>query len=288
MTVNVLLKALELGLILAVLSEGVYVSFRILNIPDMTVDGSFSTGAAVVAVSTMAGQPYLGLCWAFLAGCVCGLVTAFLQTKMKIQPLLAGIITMTGLYSINLRIMGSMPNMPLLSLDPDCASMFDTVDQPLLVLIPLIAVLALVLYWFFKTNLGLQIRATGDNEAMVRSSSINVDRMKFIAFGLSNGLVALSGALFAQYNHFADVTGGTGMMVIGLAGIIVGEAIIQKRTIGFGILSAILGACIYRVLYTLALQFGVPSGDMNLISALLVAITISIPYIRKKRRGEYA
>ncbi len=283
MSSTVILKALELGLILSVLSLGVYISFRILNMPDLTVDGSFSTGAATIAVTTMAGMPYLGLGLAFLAGCACGIVTAFLQTKMKIQPLLAGIITMTGLYSINLRIMGSLPNMPLLSLDPSCESMFDKVDFPLVVLIPIVVVIALLLFWFFKTNMGLALRATGNNEAMVRSSSISVDLMKFIGFGLSNGLVALSGALFAQYNHFADVTGGTGMMVIGLAGIIVGEAILQKHTIGFGLIASILGACIYRLLYTFALQFGVPSGDMNLISALLVALTISIPYLRKRK-----
>ncbi len=283
MSSTVILKALELGLILSVLSLGVYISFRILNMPDLTVDGSFSTGAATIAVTTMAGMPYLGLGLAFFAGCACGIVTAFLQTKMKIQPLLAGIITMTGLYSINLRIMGSLPNMPLLSLDPSCESMFDKVDFPLAVLIPIVLVISLLLFWFFKTNMGLALRATGNNEAMVRSSSISVDLMKFIGFGLSNGLVALSGALFAQYNHFADVTGGTGMMVIGLAGIIVGEAILQKHTIGFGLIASILGACIYRLLYTFALQFGVPSGDMNLISALLVALTISIPYLRKRK-----
>lgn len=283
MSMTVIIKAFELGLILSILSLGVYTSFRVLNIPDMTVDGSFSTGAATVAVATMAGMPYLGLFFAFLAGCVCGLITAFLQTKMKIQPLLAGIITMTGLYSINLRIMGNLPNMPLLSLDAKCASMFDKVQRPIVVLIPVVILVGLILYWFFKTNLGLALRATGNNEAMVRSSSISVDTMKFIGFGLANGLVALSGALFAQYNHFADVTGGTGMMVIGLAGIIVGEAILQKQSIGFGIVASILGACIYRLLYTLALQFGVPSGDMNLISAVLVAITISIPYLRKRK-----
>lgn len=283
MSSAVILKALELGLILSVLSLGVFISFRILDIPDLTVDGSFSTGAATVAVLTMAGAPMIGLGAAFIAGCICGVITALLQTKMHIQPLLAGIITMTGLYSINLRIMGSLPNMPLISLDPANASIFDKVQQPLLVLIPIIVVIYLLLFWFFKTNLGLEIRATGNNEAMVRSSSINADLMKIIGFGVSNGLVSLSGALFAQYNHFADVTGGTGMMVIGLAGIIVGEAILQKRTIGFGLFAAILGACIYRLLYTFALQFGVPSGDMNLISAVLVAITISIPYLRKRK-----
>ena len=146
----------------------------------------------------------------------------------------------------------------------------------------------LLLFAFFKTNVGLMLRATGDNETMVKSSSINVDTMKFLGMALSNGLVALSGALLAQYQNFADVTGGTGMMVLGLAGIIIGEAILRKKTIGFGLASAIIGACIYRILYTIALQFGIPATDMNMMSAILVALTISIPYLKKVRAKENA
>lgn len=278
-----------MGLVLSVLSLGIYISFRVLDIPDLTVDGSFSTGAATCAMFTLASHPYLGLLMAFVAGCGCGLVTAFLQTKMKIQPLLAGIITMTGLYSINLRILSGQPNVSLNSLDGSTNTMFHLVSHPLFILIPFVALVGLIMFWFFKTNLGLELRATGNNEAMVRSSSINVDNMKFIGFGLANGLVALSGGLFAQYNNFADVTAGTGMLVIGLAGIIVGEAIMRHRkTVGFGIMAAIVGACIYRMMYTIALQFGVKSGDMNLVSAVLVALTISLPYLQKKRRKQDA
>lgn len=289
MSTAVLLKAIELGMILSVLSLGIYISFRILDIPDLTVDGSFSTGAATCAMFTLVWHPYLGLLMAFVAGCACGLVTAFLQTKLKIQPLLAGIITMTGLYSINLRILVGQPNVSLNSLDGSTDTMFGLVDHPLFILIPFVSVIAAILYWFFKTNLGLELRATGNNEAMVRSSSIDVDKMKFIGFGIANGLVALSGALFSQYNNFADVTAGTGMLVIGLAGIIVGEAILRhKRGVGFGIVAAIIGSCVYRLMYTIALQFGVKSGDMNLVSALLVALTISLPYLQKKRRESNA
>lgn len=278
MSLTIILKAIELGLIFSILSLGVYISFRVLNVPDLTVDGSFATGCAVCAVMTIAGHPYLGLLLAFVAGGLCGMVTAFLQTKMHMQPLLAGILTMVALYSINLRIMSGAPNISLFSTN----TLFTLIDSELLILLIFSLVIGFVLFGFFKTNLGLMLRATGDNEIMVRSSSINVDRMKFIGMALSNGIVALSGALLAQYQNFADITSGTGMMVLGLAGIIIGEAILRKRTIGFGIASAIIGACIYRLLYQFALQFGIPATDMNLMSAILVAITISLPYLKRK------
>ena len=278
MSLTIILKAIELGLIFSILSLGVYISFRVLNVPDLTVDGSFATGCAVCAVMTIAGHPYLGLLLAFVAGGLCGMVTAFLQTKMHMQPLLAGILTMVALYSINLRIMSGAPNISLFSTN----TLFTLIDSELLILLIFSLVIGFVLFGFFKTNLGLMLRATGDNEVMVRSSSINVDRMKFIGMALSNGIVALSGGLLAQYQNFADITSGTGMMVLGLAGIIIGEAILRKRTIGFGIASAIIGACIYRLLYQFALQFGIPATDMNLMSAILVAITISLPYLKRK------
>lgn len=278
MSLTIILKAIELGLIFSILSLGVYISFRVLNVPDLTVDGSFATGCAVCAVMTIAGHPYLGLLLAFVAGGLCGVVTAFLQTKMHMQPLLAGILTMVALYSINLRIMSGAPNISLFSTN----TLFTLIDSELLILLIFSLVIGFILFGFFKTNLGLMLRATGDNEVMVRSSSINVDRMKFIGMALSNGIVALSGALLAQYQNFADITSGTGMMVLGLAGIIIGEAILRKRTIGFGIASAIIGACIYRLLYQFALQFGIPATDMNLMSAILVAITISLPYLKRK------
>lgn len=278
MSLTIILKAIELGLIFSILSLGVYISFRVLNVPDLTVDGSFATGCAVCAVMTIAGHPYLGLLLAFVAGGLCGMVTAFLQTKMHMQPLLAGILTMVALYSINLRIMSGAPNISLFSTN----TLFTLIDSELLILLIFSLVIGFILFGFFKTNLGLMLRATGDNEVMVRSSSINVDRMKFIGMALSNGIVALSGALLTQYQNFADITSGTGMMVLGLAGIIIGEAILRKRTIGFGIASAIIGACIYRLLYQFALQFGIPATDMNLMSAILVAITISLPYLKRK------
>ena len=284
MSVAIIERALELGLICSVLSLGVYISFRVLNVPDLTVDGSFTTGAAVCAVCTLNGHPFLGLLLSFLAGGICGLVTAFLQTKMRIHALLAGILTMTGLYSINLRIMSGAPNIALLNTD----SLFTMVPFTLGVLLLISIASGILLFVFFKTNTGLMLRASGDNETMVKSSSINVDTMKFLGMALSNGFVALSGGLLAQYQNFADVTGGTGMMVLGLAGIIIGEAVIRKRTIGFGLASCILGACLYRLLYTIALQFGIPATDMNLMSAILVALTISIPYLKALKEKENA
>ena len=168
------------------------------------------------------------------------------------------------------------PNLPL--------PRVETVVAPLWILLGIVTLVALLLYAFFKTNLGLMLRATGDNEEMIRSSSVNVDSMKFLGLALSNGLVALSGSLLAQYQHFADVTMGTGMLVLGVAGIIVGETIFRKRTVGQGILAAITGAVLYRLIYTLALKLGFRATDMNLVNAFLVALTISIPML--KRRGK--
>lgn len=282
MTMSVIIRAIELGLIFSILSMGEYITVRVMDSPDLTVDGSFVTGGCTAAMITLAGHPVLGLAGAFLAGAACGWVTAFLQTKMKIQGLLAGILTMTALYSINLRIMNGAPNVSLAGLQVQ--TLLSNSSTQFYVLAAFSAVIGILLYIFFKTNLGLMLRAAGDNEEMVRSSSINVDNMKFLGLSLSNGLVGLSGALLVQFQKFADVTGGTGMLVLGLAGIIIGEAIFRRKTIGFGILASIFGAVIYRLLYMFALQLGFPATDMNLVSAVLVAITISIPHLQKLRK----
>ena len=288
MSTGVIIRAVELGLIFSVLSLGEYITVKVMDSPDLTVDGSFVTGGCTAAMLTLAGFPNLGLAAAFVAGLLCGCVTAFLQTKMKIQGLLAGILTMTGLYSINLRIMQGAPNVSLHAVPK--ATILSNPSTVLYVLIAIVALIALMMYLFFKTNLGLMLRAAGDNEEMIRSSSVNVDSMKFLGFALSNGLVALSGALLVQFQKFADVTGGTGMLVLGLAGIIIGEAIFRRPGIGFGLAASITGAVLYRLLYTFALQLGFPATDMNLVSAVLVAITISIPHLQKlkKKRGSHA
>lgn len=288
MSTGVIIRAVELGLIFSVLSLGEYITVKVMDSPDLTVDGSFVTGGCTAAMLTLAGFPNLGLAAAFVAGLLCGCVTAFLQTKMKIQGLLAGILTMTALYSVNLRIMQGAPNVSLYAVPKP--TILNNPATVLYVLIAIVALIVLLMYAFFKTNLGLMLRAAGDNEEMIRSSSVNVDSMKFLGFALSNGLVALSGALLVQFQKFADVTGGTGMLVLGLAGIIIGEAVFRRTGIGFGLAASITGAILYRLLYTLALQLGFPATDMNLVSAVLVAVTISIPHLQKlkKKRGSHA
>ncbi len=288
MSTGVIIRAVELGLIFSVLSLGEYITVKVMDSPDLTVDGSFVTGGCTAAMLTLAGFPNLGLAAAFVAGLLCGCVTAFLQTKMKIQGLLAGILTMTALYSVNLRIMQGAPNVSLYAVPKP--TILNNPATVLYVLIAIVALIALLMYAFFKTNLGLMLRAAGDNEEMIRSSSVNVDSMKFLGFALSNGLVALSGALLVKFQKFADVTGGTGMLVLGLAGIIIGEAVFRRSGIGFGLAASITGAILYRLLYTLALQLGFPATDMNLVSAVLVAVTISIPHLQKlkKKRGSHA
>ena len=276
MSMMTLIKAIELGLVFSVLSLGLYITFRILDLADLTVDGSFATGGCVCAMFTLQGHPFIGLIAGFLAGSLCGCATAFLQTKMKIQPLLAGILVMSALYSLNIRIMKFAPNVPLPRMDFSVDIFW--------ILLFVVAFVAIFMYMFFKTNLGLMLRATGDNEEMIRSSSVNVDSMKFLGLALSNGLVALSGGLLVHYQHFADVTMGTGMLVLGVAGLIVGETIFRKKTIGHGILASIVGAILYRLIYTLALKLGFRATDMNLVNACLVALTISIPMLKGRRK----
>ena len=279
------MNAVQLGLIFAVLSLGEYITVNIMDSPDLTVDGSFVTGAAVCAVLTLQGMPNIGLLASLVAGALCGCVTAFLQTKMKIQPLLAGILTMTGLYSINLRIMGGSPTLNLFVAGKPASTILSNANTRLFVLLLIVAAIIALLYAFFKTNLGLMLRASGDNETMVKSSSINVDSMKFLGLALSNALVGLSGALLAQFQNFADISGGTGMLVLGLAGIIIGEAILRPKNVGGGLIAAALGAILYRILYTFALRLGFAASDMNLVSSVLVALTISIPTIQNYMKG---
>lgn len=292
MSVSVILRAIQLGLVFAVLSLGEYITVSVMDSPDLTVDGSFVTGGCVCAMITIAGYPNLGLLASFIAGALCGGVTAFLQTKMKIQPLLAGILTMTALYSVNLRIMNGSPNVSLYQSGMASRTILANDQTKLFVLLAIVIVLGLLVYAFFKTRLGLMLRASGDNEEMVSASSINVDNMKFLGLMLSNGLVGLSGALLVQFQNFADVTGGTGMLVLGLAGIKIGEAILRPKGIGMGLCAAIVGAVCYRLLYACALQLGFAATDMNLVSAVLVALAISIPHLQKlagkKRKGSHA
>lgn len=290
MSISVVIGAVELGLIYAVMGMGVYLSFRVLNIPDLTIDGSFTCGCAAGAVCTMASHPYLGMGAAFVCGMLCGLVTGILITKFKIQPILSGILTMTALYSVNLRIQGGKPNISMFGQKTIFTEIQDLLGKDagsIAMIIFILAAVCFILYLFLNTQLGLGMRATGSNEAMVRASSINADQMKVIGLALANGIIAFAGALLAQYQGFADVSSSSGKMVLGLASIIVGEAFFGHRTIIRSITSVIVGSLIYRFLLTFALQFGLNASDLNLFSAALVALSISLPYM-KKRRKNYA
>lgn len=276
-------SAIELGLIYSLMVLGLFISYRILNIPDLTVDGSFTLGAAVAVVATLAGHPVLGLLLAALAGAAAGFVTALLQTKMKIQPILAGIITMTALYSINLMVMDNKANLPLAQGE----SIYHNLPGMLLSGLAAIGVAA-VLVLFLQTPAGLAVRATGDNEAMVRSSSINADRMKMAGLSIANACVALSGALIAHYNCYAEVRMGIGMVVIGLASLIVGEIavglLVRRANILSGAVAAIVGSVLYRLIIAQALEWNFSSSSLKLITAIIVAMAMSVPAVKELLR----
>ena len=278
--------SLQLGLLYGIMAIGIYISFRILNIPDLTAEGSFTFGLAVSAIFTVNGHPFLGLIMAIIAGIIAGNVTAFLQTKLFIHPVLAGILTMSGLYSINLWVMGGSSNLSLIGQDTvfkyvQNLSGLDanSVKTILAIISALICVIILIL--FFKTQLGMCIRAVGDNEAMVSASSINVDRTKFIGFGISNALIALSGGLIAQYQGYADINSGMGILVVGLASVIIGEVFLGKRSVAIGVCSAVLGSVVYRFIIAWATRSNFfPAYMLKLISAIIVALALAIPAIK--------
>ncbi|KAB2330940.1 ABC transporter permease [Bacillus mesophilum] len=298
-------NSIEAGAIYALMALGVYLSFRILDFPDLTVDGSFVTGAAVAAVLIVEGvNPFIATAAAMLSGFLAGCLTGLLHTKGKINPLLSGILMMIALYSINLRIMGKS-NIPLLSeetmmtkltsfwkslgIDEFLESMmpgFIPKTWGIIVLMLLLAFLfKFLIDWFLKTDIGLAIRAAGDNETMIRSFSANTDLLKVLGLGLSNALVALSGGLIAQYNGFSDVGMGIGMIVIGLASVIIGEAVFGAKTIIRATLAIIGGAILYRIIVTLALRVEfLDTGDMKLITALIVIGALVVPKLIENQR----
>ena len=275
----------ELGIIYAIMALGVFISFRTLNMPDLTVDSSFTLGAAVSAVLTSAGMPFVGLGLAFLAGCIAGIMTALLTTKLKIQPLLSGILVMLALYSINLKVMGGKPNIPLLN-KPLIFSFLRDVSferyAKLLFLVLILALILVLLYFFLKTKLGFALRATGDNDRMVRALGVNTDVTILIGLAVSNGLVALAGAIIAQYQSFADVSMGIGMVVIGLASVIIGEVLFSVKTLMRRLIAVTLGAILYRLVITIALWLGMPPTDLKLVSAVIVAAALSMTVIKDR------
>lgn len=291
MALSTIQGALELGMIYAIMSFGVFISFRILDIPDLSVDGTFITGCATSAIFAVNGYPVIGIFMAFLAGGLAGFVTGLLQTKCKIQPILSGILVMTGLYTINYKIMGNTPNISLFDQETifsRASALLDSEYTNFIVCIVLLVIIMIFLFTFMKTQLGMCLRATGDNEAMVRASSINSDAMKLLGLALANGLVALGGGVLAQYQSFADVNDGIGKLVIGLASIIVGEAFFGRKTLLRSFLSVISGAIVYRFILSIALQMGVGATDQRLLSAALVTLAISFPvfksYLAKRRK----
>ena len=309
--------SVEQGIIYAIMALGVYLSFRVLDFPDLTVDGSFVTGAAVAATMVVFGyDPVLATAVALLIGFLAGCLTGLLHTKGKINPLLSGILMMIALYSINLRIMGltsdnsvTRSNIPLFSelslfskfqkfwsklgIDPAINQFFGMLGikhlpstwGTLFLMIIITLLIKFVVDWFLQTEIGLAIRATGDNKRMIRSLSANTDTLIIIGLGVSNALVAFSGALIAQYSKFADIGMGIGMIITGLASVIIGEAIFGTKTIMRTTLAVITGAIIYRIVLALALRVDfLDTGDMKLITAFIVICALIFPQILEKRR----
>lgn len=291
-----MIGALELGLIYGVMALGVYLTFRVLNFPDLTVDGSFTSGAATAAALITAGQsPVLATLAGTAVGLIAGAVTGLLHTKGKIDGLLAGILTMIALWSINLRIMGTVKensavaaNLPLLRADTVFTPLREGDLLGTWAGIGIIAVGVLLLKflvdWFLSTNLGLAIQATGDNGPMIRSFGVNTDGTKILTLSLSNGLVAACGALVAQYQGFADISMGVGLILVGLASVILGQAIFGQRFIWIATLAVVLGAVLYRLIIFFALRGGLDPNDMKLVTALLVVAALLLPrwgFLRK-------
>lgn len=287
--INAMPGAVSQGLIWGIMAIGVYITYKILDVADLTVDGTMCTGGAVFIMSTMAGCPiWLALLLAFIAGMVAGLATGLFHTACGIPAILAGILSQLALYSINLRIMGKS-NQPINANNYDLLISSRNVkvlglENPILVVGIFTIILIAVLYWFFGREIGAALRATGSNLNMARAQGINVNYTKVLGLMLSNGLVALSSALLSQYQGFADVNMGRGAIVIGLAAVIIGEVIFGKifRNFALKMLSVVLGAIIYYVVYQIVIGLGMSGDDMKLITALIVAIFLAIPYWKGK------
>lgn len=276
--------AIGQGLIWGIMAIGVYITYRVLDFADLTVDGTLATGGAVLVMSMISGaNVYLAILLAFLAGCLAGLVTGILNTLLGIPPILAGILTQLALYSINLRILGKS-NQALSVYNYDLIASMTNVSQALIVVAIFAVVIIAVLYWFFDTEVGHAIRATGSNQNMARANGINVNVSKIIALVISNGLVALAGGLLAQYQGYADVSMGRGAIVVGLAAVIIGEVVFGKifKNFALRLLAAVLGGIIYYIVMQFVISLGLNTDDLKLLTAVIVAIFLGIPYLRNK------
>ncbi len=283
--------AVELGLVYAFVAIGVYMAFRVLDFPDLTVDGSFPLGAAVAGVLILAGiNPWLATAVAMVAGALAGLVTATLNVRFKILNLLASILTMIALFSVNLRVMGK-PNIALINQDTMISPFFghglrEYYVRPLLLFV-LVAVVVVLVWRFLESDMGLAMRATGANPKMARAQGVRTDRQVYLGMALSNALVALGGSLFAQTNGFADVTSGVGTIVVGLAAVIIGETLLRSRSLLVTLIGCVLGSIIYRIAIQFALSngeaVGLQASDLNIATALLVTVALILPRLSRGR-----
>ncbi|MDF9824641.1 putative ABC transport system permease protein [Breznakia sp. PF5-3] len=283
--------AVSQGVLWGVMALGVYITFRILDVADLTVDGSFATGGAVCAIMITNGvSPIISLLLAIVAGFVAGLITGVLITKFEIPAILAGILTQIGLYSINMRIMGERSNLPLLQNETLFKNISDftglsIAHSTLLIGAVFVALVILVLYWFFGTEIGSSIRATGNNEKMVSALGVNINTTKILGLMISNGLIALSGALVTQSQGYADVKMGTGAIVIGLASIVIGEVLFgRKQNFGIRLLSIVIGSAIYRIIIAIVLELGLNTDDLKLLTAVLVGVALVIPVLLNRQK----
>lgn len=285
------------GLMWAVLALGVYVTYKILDFADLTVDGSLATGGAVAIVSIAAGLPALvAMLFAFLAGAAAGAITATLNTKLKIPAILSGILTMSALYSVNLHILGEKPNVSILKTASTYNGMFAKLfslsvidDKNLLTIISCVLaliVIVAIMYWFFGTEIGSAVRATGCNEKMAKAQGINTDLTKYIALMTSNGLAALSGALIAQYGFSADVNMASGTIVIGLASVVIGELVVgNKFSFWVKLVGVVIGSVLYRLIFTIAVGLGMNTNDLKLITSVIIVLTLCVPMVKAKIAG---
>ena len=277
------------GIIWGIMTLGVYINFKVLDFPDLTVDGSFALGGAVSAILISNGMnPFITLIFSFLAGSLAGLATGILNTKLQIPGILAGILTMIALYSINIRVMGGRPNIPLLGMATSLTIIqnilsLSKVMSDLLVGFVFSLFIVFIMYWFFRTEIGCAIRATGNNEKMIRALGVDTNIMKIIGLMISNALVSLSGGLVTQSQGYADVGMGTGTIVVGLASVIIGEVIFGNRfNFLYKLFSIVMGSIIYRIIIAIVLQLGLKATDLKLLTAIIVAIALSVPVLNKK------
>ncbi|MDO4633035.1 MAG: ABC transporter permease [Eubacteriales bacterium] len=295
LSLSVITSALELGFIYSLVALALFLSYSLLNIADLSTDGCFTLGCAVGAQVAIMGHPILALFAAMLAGVCSGLIMALLQTKLGVESILAGIIVNTGLYTVNLAAMGFSSNLSLFKAETVFGMFKELIGAQwykLFVAVAVVIIVSLVLVWFLGTSLGLSIRATGDNEDMVRASSINPKFTLTVGLCISGSLTALSGCLIGQYQKTCDINLGTGMVTIALASLIIGETLIGSGSVQKRIVGVVFGSCLYRFVIAIALRLHVPAECLKLISALIVAIAIASPYLkeqvafRRRKRAE--